>query len=174
MPQAIKHFSGTPSDNQGTIYTCPANTIAMLIPSITMDSINGTRSMNLAWNRSSALTGDTQGNLRIVLPSSNSLTVIANNKYDVEIGFPANTSSSVKFVADGNQNPENGLYVNGSTTTATKTNAGAVSSSTFDVYRSFKTGPWIMSSGDVLSYYINIHNYLKFSYSFLIIEEPAG
>ena len=41
MPQAIKHFSGTAvGQSTTTIYTCPANTVAFVIPSISFNSLN--------------------------------------------------------------------------------------------------------------------------------------
>ena len=41
MPQAIKHFSGTAvGQSTSTIYTCPANTVAFVIPSISFNDRN--------------------------------------------------------------------------------------------------------------------------------------
>lgn len=177
MPQAIKHFNATATGlASATVYTCPASTIAIVIPTITVNGGAGDYS-TFSWNSSSAAT-QTVGNLSFYgFGDSNDYAhVSAIDKYNVLVTVPDDNSASSITYFSASRAPMAGNnavgFNNGAsadTNPITPTGGGRLGSVYVPAVHS--TGPWVMSAGHVLSYYID--NGTAISYSFLVLEEAA-
>ena len=167
MPQAIKKFNGslTASGNY-THYTCPSNTLALVLPSITMKNASGsTARLSIGWNSSSVASND-DGNLHYVLNHNTAAQIACFDKYDIRASF---SSSAVHFNAGfATFQLDSNVYQFYLSTTNTK----YINTSGGDVGPSFPTGPWAMTAGDKLSINVNNSN-LYVGYNYLIIEEAV-
>lgn len=187
MPQAIKHYTG--SVTSGTvntaIYTCPASTISILLPSITITSSSTTAVVTIGWNSSTSVAATT-GNLTFTGIDSDAPYIISHtSKYDVQVPvrFSANsythysaahTSSLTSYLASwkGIQNlstPHNQESAYGTWVQAKQqaTSGGDAHIALHD----FRTGAWVMSAGHKLGIYTNSTGHVR--YNFLVLEETA-
>ena len=174
MPQAIKHYTGTASGlTTTTVYTCPASTIAIVVPTITVRHSATAKYTTFGWNSSSAA-GQQQGNLSFYYYSGSDdyANVSAMDKYNVLATVPEHNDASAK------------TYFSASYATLTTSNTVTVFSPSNLTKRNpiapdgqsggcvHATGPWVMSAGHVLSYHTDVSTFL--TYNFLIIEEAAS
>jgi len=174
MPQAVKHYTGTASGlTTTTVYTCPASTIAIVVPTITVRHGATGKYTTFGWNSSSAAT-QVGGNLSFYYYSGTPdyVNVSAIDKYNVLATVPKNTDANSK------------TYFSASYTTLTNSNTATVFSSSGLTANNpiapdgqsggsvHATGPWVMSAGHVLSYHTDVSTFL--TYNFLIIEEAAS
>ena len=177
MPQAIKHFNAIATGQaSATVYTCPASTIAIVIPTITVNQSTSDYS-TFSWNSSSAAT-QTAGNLSFYgFGDSNDYAhVSAIDKYNVLVTVPDdNHVSSITYFSASyttlTGNPAT-RFANGTSADSnpiTPTGGGRLGSVYVPAVHS--TGPWVMSAGHVLSYYTD--NGTAISYNFLVLEEAA-
>jgi len=180
MPQAIKHFSGNyRSTSTSTVYTCPADTVALVVPTLTIVSAQANRKTAIKWN-GSAISNINECNLLIRHnQSAMSTNVTALSKYDIEIGYYQGycqiyfqPGQPFTGIDSGNY----GAYLG----QATDYKSGRVSSNfAYEVsgnprWNSFKTGHWAMSSGDVLSHSCDSSGNQTLYYNYLILEEAEG
>lgn len=189
MPQAIKHFNGTvrgTTDNN--IYTCPASTIAIVLPSISIMGSSTNGFVTIGWNSSTSVS-NTQGNLYFSGIDSDAPYLISHtSKYDVQVSVrTGSTDSTTHYSPSFTTNLSSTQYAwnyfagNSLTTsyqrasafgtwavlqpTSTNTTLGTAQ------LRDFRTGAWSMSAGHKLG--IDAQNNSFAHYSFLIIEEAA-
>lgn len=178
MPQAVKHFTGTANGQaSATVYTCPASTIAIVIPTISVNA-GSNDYITFGWNSSSAAT-QYGGNLSFYAynDSNDQAHVSAIDKYNVLVTIPEdNNASAITYFSasyTGNLAGNNAVeFENGAsadTNPITPTGGGRLGSTYTPAVHS--TGPWVMSAGHVLSYYVDSGSYI--SYNFLILEEAA-
>jgi hypothetical protein len=171
MPQAIKHFNAVLTNSTtGTVYTCPADTIAIVIPTITVNHNANSVQTTFSWNSSTAA-GSFTGNLSFYYyaTANDQAHVSAIDKYNVLVTVPNsnNASASTYFSASHTSNLD-------SSSVASSFGNG-LSADTNPIHTAddhvHSTGPWVMSAGHVLSYYLNGNQ--STTYNFLIIEEAA-
>jgi len=179
MPQAIKHYTGTATGNSNaTVYTCPASTIAIVLPTITVNQ-GASDYATFSWNSDSAA-GQTVGNLSFYSygDANDRANVSAVDKYNVLVTVPDGNSSNAITYFSATRTTLTGATANSSaftndgaadTNPITPSGLGDSSSNSPGVHA---TGPWVMSAGNVLSYYIDSGVYI--SYNFLILEEAAS
>jgi hypothetical protein len=179
MPQAIKHFNATlTNSSSGTVYTCPADTIAIVIPTITVNQNATNAQTTFSWNSSTAA-ASFSGNLSFhyYSDSADMAHVSAIDKYNILVTVPDsnNANSKTLFAASYTTSLDtvsiashmaNGLSADYNP--ITPSGVGKSSSNTPGVHA---TGPWVMSAGHVLSYYLNGNQ--STTYNFLILEEAA-
>jgi hypothetical protein len=189
MPQAIKEFNGRATSGNATIYTCPADTVAILMP--TWNHIHfgysGSDRFSLKW-KGAATTSTEIGNLTFEYGGGGkSVGMACLSKYDVELALPQDSDVRVIFKAgefnstaatnnspwfgstNGGSRYQQGFVRGGVTTASSYSNDG-----TYNFYNQFKVGPMVMGPGDVLSYHLGASASVGFSYSFLIIEEAGS
>ena len=195
MAQAIKEFSGIGkgagfNDFNSTIYTCPANTVAIVLPSImSIASSNGARTA-ISWNSSSTAhwaTNNGMGNIIINSDPFESMQISHTGKHAVKCATGVNDEAasgttkirySPAFVASGLYNTYY-LAMNepsGSTTSDKPIRAGLVSNNMWSrssgyplAPNEFEMGTWVMGPGHKL--HIHTGSSGRANYSFLIIEE---
>ncbi len=174
MPQAIKHFNGTATSGSATIYTCPASTIAILLPSIVVNQSSTFKGATFAWN-SSSVAADTQGNLRFYAYSdTHDLAHVSTiDKYNVLITVPdSNNANSVTYYS-----PNYTTSLSTSNGAGLFANAASADSNPISpdgsTGKNHCTGPWVMSAGHKLSYSLHSSG-VTMQYNFLILEEAAG
>lgn len=179
MPQAIKHFNATLTNSTSdTVYTCPADTIAIVIPTITVCHNANSVQTTFSWNSSTAA-GDFTGNLSFYYYNgANDLAHVSSlDKYTVLATVPdsndtnAFTYFSASHTSSLNVSSVGAAFGNGQSDHSNAvTPIGSSRTSSF-VPSVHSTGPWVMSAGHVLSYYLNGNQ--STTYNFLILEEAA-
>jgi hypothetical protein len=194
MPQAIKEFSGYTegASNVGanTIYTCPANTVSLILPSFTYKCNGGGGSTFAIKWKGSASTGTSNGNLVFMdMSNGDGVSGVALSKYDIEIAIPQDYASRVLFTAgpfSNNRTITTSPFMGGGSNVTNTYDQGLVragntfgapgsTTSTYNAFGNFKTGPWTMGPGDVLSYTTGTTATLQhFQYTFLILEEAGS
>ena len=191
MPQAIKEFSGHVTSGNATVYTCPANTVSLILPSFTYfykGSGDGDK-FSIKW-KGSASTDREIGNLTFGdLGGNYSVSGVSLSKYDIEVAIPQNYSVQAMFTpgpCTTTRASNSAAYLGGGSNLGNSYNSGLVKSgstygtpgyntSTYNAFNKFKTGAWAMGPGDVLSYYLgSSSNTCEFSYTFLILEESGS
>lgn len=192
MPQAIKQFRGLHgTSTTSTIYTCPANTIAIVLPNILVTPQGqGGGHGTIGYNSSSVCSSSSSnktGNYSITNGEPGyQYQITHDNPYGVKIaiGPHNNSTTQVYYSPSFTTNVHNNLYAMrtlnsyyGSTVT---TQAGLVAGD--GMYRGpsvnytltpndFWAGTWAMSAGHKLT--MSTQYQLYFQYSFLIIEEAT-
>lgn len=192
MPQAIKEFSGTVYQSsytqEASIYVCPADTIAIVLPNILFVPSTSGASGGVGWNSSSYSNYNTStgtGNIAITAGDANYPYQISHDdKHKVRIGLmladtnsffyysPAFTTSLKNYAYSMKENQNNWLSSNAIFSAIVGDAVVRGPSSNYAYYpSSFTAGTWCMGAGDRLS----LNSFaLRIQYSFLIIEEPAG
>jgi hypothetical protein len=182
MPQAIKHFNGLASSSTTTVYTCPTDTIAIIVPAITIGS-SGNGKCCFGWN-SSTNAAATTGNLMYKdLDYGITYLVSAVDKYHVQVACNTSTQSYVYFSPNHTSSIDAAYYslqmpysnsgananpkVTGFYTPNTNATSGTDS---YWLARNFQTGPWTMSASDKLTIFAQS---AFVQYNFLIIEEAV-
>ncbi len=179
MPQAIKHFNGYyRSSSASTVYTCPANTVALVVPTLTIVSAQANLQTAIKWN-GSAITSLSMSNLLIRHNQNNQSTAVtALSKYDIEIGYYSGESQIYFQPGEPFTGIDSGNYAAYFGQTNDYQSGRTSSSHAWEVsgnprWTSFKTGHWAMSSGDVLSHLGNSSNQTLY-YNYVILEEAEG
>jgi hypothetical protein len=182
MPQAIKHYTGQLTSGSNTsVYTCPASTIAIVMPSIHIGP-TGSGTTTFSWNSSSNV-GSSTGNLSFTaMDSQISYLISCTDKYDVQIPVRPDTTSYVHYSPYYTSNiTQYYAAFKQLTNTSAQNNAQAYgmhaprtnSTSGTDGYwmlKNFHTGPWVMSAGHKFGVYTTgayVH------WNLLILEEAA-
>jgi len=195
MAQAIKQFSGIGkgaglNDFNSTIYTCPSNTIAIVLPSIMCIAAGNGHRTAISWNSSSTanpFVDSGRGNLIIVNDPFESLQISHTGKHAVKCATGVNDELSsgttkVRFSPGFvSSNLYNTYYMamnepSGNTTSDKPIRAGLVSNNMWSrssgyplAPNEFETGTWVMGPGHKLHIYASSSG--RANYSFLIIEE---
>lgn len=182
MPQAIYQYNGLHTSSTTTVYTCPADTISIVVPSITVGS-SGNGNATIGWNSSTVVAQNT-GNLAWSgLDYGMTYLVAALDKYNIRVAVNSSNQSYVYFspnhttninqayyalnMPQGTSGPTQNPFVTGEYTPNTNTTSGTDS---YYAGRYFHTGPWTMSASDKLT----IRAQSAFvQYNFLIIEEAV-
>ena len=158
MPQAIKYFSGTAVTGSTTVYTCPANTTALIIPTVSFSASSG-GSWCLAYNTSS-VASDSVYNIR----TEGQTWLTARDKYSSVISYGSGGGSIHKAHPDAEYMLISDLPGYNSISSTTM--------ATFD-HTAYLVGPLAMGAGHKLSLYSS-NGSEKTGYSFTIIEEAAS
>ena len=143
MPQAVKNFAG--NSGSTTVYTCPADTVALVIPNITLTPTAQYYKHSICWNSSSVASASVYNIYMNDPPSSIDFRIQAEGKYQSRFTYTGST---------------NVYYRAGPTGTIITAPSNML------------LGHWSMSAGHKLSLYTEAGG--DFTYSFLILEEVAG
>jgi len=184
MPQAIKHYNGYLSggSDNASIYTCPANTIAIVLPSLVIMSDGSNANVTIGWNSSTSVATDT-GNLKFAGVDANKPYLVSHaSKYDVMVPVRGNDDSLTYFSPNHTANLTNGFYAfkslqsTGSNSYQSESAPGFWASNQEGngdniKLRWFHTGAWVMSATHKLG--INTDSQGSIQYNFLILEEAA-
>jgi len=164
MPKAIKHFSGTHNSGTGTIYTCPASTVAIIFPTLNLRTLYSSRNHSMSWNSSSDASETIYNiNWRDVSNAQN-YGLMSLGKYTNRMSWTTADEIYHRGDANGSDNAASLAYKSGPSSQYS-TNIGG---NNFDLV----LGPMVMSAGHKLSFFTELGG--NFSYSFLILEEEAG
>lgn len=188
MPQAIKHYTGSVHNTTSdSIYTCPASTISIVLPSITITGSSSNGAITIGWNSSTSV-ASTTGNLAFTGIDSDAPYIISHtSKYDVQVPVRYFQDSLTYYSAAHTAGvTSGGIYswrgMQSLTTPHVKESAFGTwiqarqqATSGVDNYialHDFRTGAWVMSAGHKLGIYANNAAYAK--YNFLVLEEAAS
>lgn len=186
MPQAIKHYTGSVSNTTNTnIYTCPASTISIVLPSITITSSGSGGTVTIGWNSSTSV-ASTTGNISFTGIDSDAPYIISHtSKYDVQVPVRFSQDSLTYYSAAHTSNITNSInswrgiqslsspyhkesaYGSWNAAQPTATSGGF----SYISLRHFHTGAWVMSAGHKLG--ISSTNSAYTKYNFLVLEEAA-
>jgi hypothetical protein len=155
-------------ETSGALYTCPANTSALILPSVAMNADSANAVFAIAYTHTAAITNNdynTKSNFYVYANQSNGKTWLTNdgnrqvfcgeNGYSVAYYSPSTGSASTHFLShvglnlsfDGNQSVP---WEDGGST-------------------KISLGVWVMEPGNVLS--VACAPYMWASWSFTIFEE---
>ena len=186
MPQAIKHYTGSVTNTTSdSIYTCPASTISIVLPSITIASSSSNGIITIGWNSSTSVAATT-GNITFTGIDSDAPYMISyTSKYDVQVPVRFSQDSLTYYSAahtsslTSSTNAWRGIqslsspYLKESAYSSWGAVQPASTSGGFSYIslRHFHTGAWVMSAGHKLGIHANNVAYAK--YNFLVLEEAA-
>lgn len=177
MPQSIAKYNGQYTGGSGatTVYTCPADTVALIVPNMLMYNGSSGAFTSIRYDSSSAATGTTANIIFYAPSTSNAFVHIASlDKYRISLQAQSAFRNDVRFYPSSGsinylgytESNEAARYVAEHYDMDTGSEAGGSKATGMIV------GPWLMDAGNILSLFANNSNN-RISYSFMIIEEAV-
>jgi hypothetical protein len=177
MPQSIAKYNGQYTGGSGatTVYTCPASTVALIVPNMFIYNGSSGAYTSIRYDSSSAASVSA-GNVIFAGPATtNAFVHIASlDKYRISLQAQSAFRNDVRFRPDSGstnylgytESNEAARYVAEHYDMDTGTEAGGSKATGMIV------GPWLMDAGNILSLFADNSNN-RISYSFMIIEEAV-
>ena len=177
MPQSIAKYNGEYTGGSGatTVYTCPASTVALVVPNMYMFCGSSGTFTSIRYDSSSAATGSA-ANVIFAAPATGSafVHIAALDKYRISLQAQSGFRNDVRFYPSSGsinylgytESNEAARYVAEHYDMDTGQESGGSKATGMIV------GPWLMDAGNILSLFANNSNN-RIGYSFMIIEEAV-
>lgn len=175
MPQSIAKYNGQYTGGSGatTVYTCPANTVALIVPNMFIYVGANSTNSSIRYDSSSAASAGTGNILYASPPTGNFCHIAAVDKYRISLHASNGGSDDVRFRPDSGSTNYLGYTESNQASRFVAEHYEMYTSSTVGSYATrMVVGPWLMDAGNILSLFSDNTNN-RISYSFMIIEEAV-